>query len=59
MDEINDFMFDHVTDNNIYNIINMIYVWNSTFTEWNKKITTKILNYNFQGMRIAHSEKCV
>ena len=62
MDESNVFMFDHVTDNNICNIINMACVWNSMFTEWNKKNyhkNFKLQATNFQGMRNANSEKCV
>lgn len=62
MDESNSFMFDHVTDNNIRNIINTTCVWNSTFTERNKKSyhkNFKLKVTKFQGMRIANTEKWV
>jgi len=40
----------------------MTCIWNSTFTEWNKKNyhkNFKLKATDFQGMRIANSEKCV
>ena len=45
MDESNGFIFDHVTDNNICNIINMTCIWNSTFNNGVREITIKVLNY--------------
>jgi hypothetical protein len=45
MDESNGFIFYHVTDYNICNIINMTCSWNNTFNNRTRETTTKILNF--------------
>jgi len=62
MDETSGFIFYHVTDYNICNIINMTCIWNSTFNNRTREIITKFFKLQatkFRGMRITIPEKCV